>query len=143
MDGINKYKDADTYVKDVIMLRQTITKYTLTKYADKNNVSYPSSAGKEQLVDLICEAMSLRGVAQEQSIGLPSIALQRRYHIDNEIVRFLSKHEFFHTVGTEPFKDKNGKEHLAALYDVYDYFDLTSSDVVHFLYSLAKEKGEK
>ena len=137
MDAIKKYKDADAYVKDVIMLRQTITKYTLTKYAEKNCIEFPSSAGKEQLVDLICEAVSLRGVAQEQAIGLPSVAMQRRFHIDNEIVRFLCKQGLFHAVGTEPFKDKNGKEHMAALYDVYDYFDLTPSDVVHFLYTLA------
>lgn len=130
----------EEYIKECILndSDRNISKYDLQKIASEKEIHIRTAASKQEIVDVLAEKISYRTLAGYLSIGVPSIVMQRRFHITNEITRFLAEKGLFHIVGKQEFFNSSGQKCMANLYDIYDYYELDISDIISMLYKFAK-----
>lgn len=105
-----------------------VCKLLYTENVDENST-------KEIMIDALINDLGVKGFAEvfyHQGLGVSSIEYQQKFNISGDEVKRMERLGFIHIVGERNFR-KYGKQLKAPVYDVFEFYSLTTDKVKWFL----------
>lgn len=118
-----------------------IDKIQLLKLAEENDFSFEPDISKEKIAKILMQQIGAEALADKCShMGVSSYNFQQKFGITNADVKLLAQTGFLKVTGTERYRSF-GRYRYASLYSVFQYFQLTPTEVQKQL-KQAKERKQ-
>lgn len=112
----------------------------LIAICDSMGIDYKKKMGKDELFDLLIEnGCDYKQLADRFGVGVSSQVYQHAFKITHQDVKRLEKHGVLQKVGEYRFR-AFGKYNYGPLYSIYQYAQMTESDMLQLLKEYPKGK---
>lgn len=131
-----EFKTAEEYLDWMFLCNHgsesLVKKDDLKKLAKFYGIEFNDNIGKEDLYKLVLPKITYEGMIERFKVGVSSYEYQHKFHITGAEVKRMERLGFITVSGYKTFW-AYGKNMKANVYDVYEFFSLTSKMVQEFL----------